>query len=75
MNLKIMLPLLALGMMVYAMLHVLRASSTTEPMSPFLPKGKGICRNVVIAHPGIVEDQTENVAIANLLAGMVHGSG
>ncbi len=71
MNLKIMLPLLALGMMVYAMLHVLRASSTTEPMSPFLPEGKGICRNVVIAASGIVEAQTENVAVGTPLAGIV----
>lgn len=67
----IVLPLLALGLMGYAILHVQRASPTTERPSPFLPERMGNSSADFIAASGIVEAQSENIAVGSPLAGIV----
>jgi HlyD family secretion protein len=68
---KIVLPLLALAMLVYAVLHVLRAAPTPESFSGFIPEPNGNSGIDSIAASGIVEAQTENIAVGSPLAGIV----
>ncbi len=67
---KMVLPLLAAAMMSYAVLHVLRASPTVVP-SYDLPEPRGHSGIDTIAASGIVEAQTENIAVGSPVAGIV----
>src|SRR6516165_5381775 len=71
MNLKKVLPLLALTMLAYAILHVLRASSSTESRPTLMSELTGDSWIDSIAASGIIEAQTENIAVGTPLPGIV----
>src|SRR5262245_53000914 len=67
---KAILPLFALGMLSFALLHVARAQrsipQTEPPVDPARnPYGKGV------AGAGIVEPRSENISVGSILPGVV----
>lgn len=67
---KIGLPLLAVGMLCFAVYHVVRAQQTPPKLDPPVlparsPFGKGV------AGAGLVEAQTENISVGSNLPGVV----
>src|SRR5262245_45916996 len=67
---KMLLPLIAAAMFVFALLHVVRANQAlpkTEP--PVRPAHAPYSRT--IAGAGLVESQTENIAVGSHLPGVV----
>jgi multidrug resistance efflux pump len=71
MTLKKALPLLALAMTGYAMFHVVRAWPNTGAPSGLLEEPNGGPYADSIAASGIVEAQTENIAVGAPVAGIV----
>jgi multidrug resistance efflux pump len=67
---KFVVPLLAVGMLTFAILHVVRASQTlSDPPPPAEPPRTPFGHTV--AGAGVVEAQTENIAVGSALAGVV----
>jgi multidrug resistance efflux pump len=67
---KFGLPLLALGLMTFAVLHVVRAQHSPPSPPPVVePARSPFARTVAAA--GIVEAQTENIAVGSHLPGVV----
>jgi multidrug resistance efflux pump len=67
---KFLLPLVALAMLSFAILHVLRASQTVaDPPPPAEPPRTPFGHTV--AGAGIVEAATENISVGSALAGVV----
>jgi multidrug resistance efflux pump len=67
---KFLLPLLAVGMLTFAVLHVVRASQTVpDPPPPAEPPRTPFGQTV--AGAGLVEPQTENINIGSALSGVV----
>src|SRR5262245_48881708 len=67
---KIVLPLAALAMLVFAVYHVVRAQQVPPKLDPPVaparsPFGKGV------AGAGLVEAETENIAVGTNLPGIV----
>ena len=69
---KFGLPLLAVGMLVFAVFHVVRRSSAAEGGAA--GRRRRAARSAsTVAGAGIVEAQTENIAIGSPLPGVVDG--
>jgi len=67
---KFLLPLLAVAMLAFAVLHVVRASQTfSDPPPPADPPRTPFGHTV--AGAGLVEAQTENISVGSALAGIV----
>src|SRR5262249_39691497 len=67
---KFFLPILAVGMLAFAVFHVVRAQQTTpKPPPPVEPARTPFGRTV--AGAGIAEAQTENISIGAALPGVV----
>jgi HlyD family secretion protein len=67
---KYLLPILATGMFVFSLYHVVRAQQTLpEPQPPVEPPQTPFGRTV--AGAGIVEAETENISIGSALPGVV----
>jgi multidrug resistance efflux pump len=67
---KVVVPVLAVGMLSFAILHVVRASQTlSDPPPPADPPRTPFGHTV--AGAGIIEAQTENISIGSALAGVV----
>jgi multidrug resistance efflux pump len=67
---KFGLPLLALGLLTFAVLHVVRAQQSPPPPPPVVePARSPYARTVAAA--GLVEAQTENIAVGTHLPGVV----
>src|SRR5262245_35974688 len=70
MSWKLTLPLVALGLLSYAVLHVVRATAPQDRAAPpVLPGRAGF--GTTVAGVGLVEAQTENIAVGSPLAGVV----
>src|SRR5262245_18295700 len=67
---KYALPLLALGLLFVAVLHVVRAHSTPDKGAPPVTPGRTPFGKTV-SGVGVVEAQTQNIAIASPLSGVV----
>jgi multidrug resistance efflux pump len=67
---KYLLPLTALGMLVFALVHVLTAQQEKPPLSPPREPARASFTHTV-AGSGMVEAQTENIAIGSALPGVV----
>jgi multidrug resistance efflux pump len=67
---KFLLPVLAVGFLVFAILHVVRASQTPPDQLPPADPARTPFGNTV-AGAGLVEAQTENINIGSALAGVV----
>jgi HlyD family secretion protein len=67
---KYLLPLVALGLIVFAVMHVGRASKNEEPMKPPVEPSRNPFTDTV-AGAGMVEAQTENIAIGSPDAGVI----
>jgi multidrug resistance efflux pump len=67
---KYAVPLLALGLLTFAVVHVVRAHAAPEKVAPPVAPGRAGFGNSV-AGVGIVEPQTENIAIGTPLSGLV----
>ncbi|MBI1917134.1 MAG: secretion protein HlyD, partial [Planctomycetes bacterium] len=57
---KILLPLLSLGLLTFAVLHVVRAQQTGPDVKPPVDPGR-MPFNRTVAGAGIVETKTENI--------------
>jgi len=67
---KLVLPVVALGMLVFAVVHVTGAQKSEPPGKPILePPHSPFAQTV--AGSGLVEPQTENIAIGSSLPGVV----
>src|SRR5436305_13539361 len=67
---KLVLPLLAVGLLVFAIIHVVRASQTPpDPLPPAEPPRTPF--GLTVAGAGIVEAETENINVGSALAGVV----
>lgn len=67
---KMFLPLLALGSFAFALFHVVRASQVPpEPPPPVMPPRSPF--DARLAGAGILEAQTENIAVGSPLSGVV----
>src|SRR4051794_32554198 len=69
MLLKYVLPLITLGLLSFAVLHVVRAHATGEKAPPVPPGRAGFEKSV--AGVGLVEAQSENIAAGSPRAGVV----
>jgi multidrug resistance efflux pump len=67
---KYLLPLLAFGLLVFAVLHVVRAEHKLPPATPSVQPAQAPFQRTV-AGAGIVEAQTENIAVGSPLPGIV----
>jgi multidrug resistance efflux pump len=67
---KYLLPLTALGMLVFALVHVVMAQQAKPPLSPPREPARATFVHSV-AGSGVVEAQTENIAIGSALPGVV----
>src|SRR5262245_1093055 len=67
---KYMLPLIALGLLVFAVVHVVTAQQQKPPLTPPRQPARASFAHSV-AGAGIVEAQTENIAIGSALPGVV----
>lgn len=67
---KVLLPLISLGMLSVALLHVVRASQKGADVEPPVPPARSPYSRTV-AGAGIVEARTENIAIGSDLPGVV----
>src|SRR5713101_2240757 len=67
---KYVLPILGAGMLLFSIYHVVRAQQTSpKPLPPIEPPRTPFSRTV--AGSGIVEAETENIAIGSALPGVV----
>jgi HlyD family secretion protein len=67
---KYLIPLVAVGMLAFAILHVVRATQTlADPPPPAEPPRTPFGHTV--AGAGLVEAQTENISVGSALAGVV----
>jgi multidrug resistance efflux pump len=67
---KYALPLIALGLLVFAVVHVVTAQQEAPPLAPPREPARASFAHSV-AGAGIVEAQTENIAIGSALPGVV----
>src|SRR5215510_5811812 len=67
---KYLLPVIALGMLVFALVHVVMAEQAKSKLPPPREPARTSFANSV-AGAGIVEAQTENIAIGSALPGVV----
>ena len=67
---KYLLPVVAIGLIVFAVLHVGRASKNEAPMKPPIEPSRNPFTDTV-AGAGMVEPQTENIAIGSPDAGVI----
>jgi multidrug resistance efflux pump len=67
---KYFLPLIALGMLAFAVVHVVTAQQAKPPLSPPREPARSSFEHSV-AGSGVVEAQTENIAIGSALPGVV----
>ncbi len=67
---KILLPLCAIGLFAFAVVHVTRAQKPEEKSKPMAPPPRNPFPNTV-AGAGIVEAETENIAVGTPVAGVV----
>ncbi len=67
---KFGLPLLAVGLLGFAVMHVVRAQQTTPPPPPVVEPARSPFARTV-AGAGLVEAQTENIAVGTHLPGVV----
>jgi multidrug resistance efflux pump len=67
---KYLLPCAAIGLLLFAVLYVVHAQQSTPQPSPPIPPAKTPFRTTV-AGAGIVEADTENIAIGSALPGVV----
>src|SRR5262249_48477423 len=67
---KLLLPLLAVGLLVFAIIHVVRASQTPpDQLPPAEPPRTPF--GLTVAGAGIVEAETENINVGSAWAGVV----
>src|SRR5262245_36094636 len=67
---KYLLPVVAAGLLAFAVAHVLRAHQAPPPTVPPVPPGRTPFGQTV-AGAGLVEAQTENIAVGSPLGGVV----
>jgi multidrug resistance efflux pump len=67
---KYLLPLLTVGMLLFAVYHVVRAQQTKPPAQPLVAPPEAPYANVV-AGAGLVEARTENISVGAYLPGIV----
>src|SRR5688572_24207076 len=67
---KYAVPLIALALMAFAVLHVVRAHAAPEQADPPLAPARAAF-GPAVAGVGVVEAQTENIAVGTPLSGVV----
>src|SRR5438874_2605536 len=67
---KLMMPLIALGMLTFALLHVVRAQQKGPDVAPPVDPARSPFARTV-AGSGIVEARTENISVGSALSGIV----
>jgi HlyD family secretion protein len=67
---KLALPLIAVGMLAFALLHVVRAQQDKPPLPPPNDPAR-TPYNTTVAGAGLIEAQTENIALGSALSGVV----
>ncbi len=67
---KYVLPILALGLLAFAILHVVRAQQSPPPVKPPIEPARTPYSQTV-AGAGLIEARTENIAVGSPLAGIV----
>ena len=67
---KLWLPVLSLGCMAFAVLHVVRASQEGPEVEPPVEPARSPF-NATVAGAGMVEAETENIAVGSPLPGVV----
>ncbi|MBX3441481.1 MAG: HlyD family secretion protein [Planctomyces sp.] len=67
---QMLLPIVALGLLAFAVLHVVRAQQPAPPVSPPIEPPRAPYRRTV-AGAGIVEARTENISVGSQLPGIV----